>query len=128
MFNFPVIPKINPRHLIQCAVMICGTLVASLSPVHALETNMAAPEFELPTDNTTLKLAQYKGKVVYLDFWASWCGPCRQSFPWMNDIQQRFGGQGLHVIAVNLDTHPEDAKKFLAQTPHNLRWPMTRKA
>ena len=45
----------------------------------------------------------YQGKVVLLDFWASWCRPCRQSFPWMNDMQARYADQGLIVLAVNLD-------------------------
>ena len=58
-------------------------------------------------------LADYKGQVVYLDFWASWCGPCRASFPWMNTIQKRYEHQGLQVIAINLDQEPELAAEFL---------------
>ena len=58
-----------------------------------------------------------KGKVVYLDFWASWCGPCRNSFPWMEQMQQRYGDKGLKIIAVNLDQEPQLAKKFLQQFP-----------
>ena len=48
-----------------------------------------------------LDLGAYKGKVVYVDFWASWCTPCRQSFPWMSQIQQLDGPRGLVVIAVD---------------------------
>lgn len=64
---------------------------------------------------TEIDFDQYKGKVVYLDFWASWCGPCRESFPWMTAMQHRYGPQGFVVLAVNLDQEPELAKKFLTE-------------
>ena len=61
----------------------------------------------------TLNLDAYKGKVVYVDFWASWCGPCRESFPWMKKIQQQYGKDGLVVIAVNVDQEKKLADDFL---------------
>jgi len=76
-----------------------------------------APNFELPTGNGTLTLDALKGKVVYLDFWASWCPPCRKSFPWMNEMEHRYGRQGLTVVAVNLDKDHELAAKFLNEVP-----------
>lgn len=66
-------------------------------------------------------LNQYKNKVVYLDFWASWCGPCRKSFPWLNDIQKKYQNKGLVVIGVNLDTDIDQAKEFLKNVPANFR-------
>jgi cytochrome c biogenesis protein CcmG, thiol:disulfide interchange protein DsbE len=60
-----------------------------------------------------LDLGAYRGKVVYLDFWASWCGPCKQSFPWMETMKGTYDPQGLTVIAVNLDMDRADADKFL---------------
>jgi thiol-disulfide isomerase/thioredoxin len=60
-----------------------------------------------------LDLSSYKGKVVYLDFWASWCTPCRVSFPWMNELQQAYGHNGLVVIAVNVDHDRALADEFL---------------
>jgi cytochrome c biogenesis protein CcmG, thiol:disulfide interchange protein DsbE len=57
----------------------------------------------------------YRGRVVYLDFWASWCTPCRQSFPWMQTMKDAYERQGLTVVAVNLDRRREDAEKFLAR-------------
>lgn len=62
-------------------------------------------------------LAKHKGEVVYLDFWASWCGPCRKSFPWMNKIEAEYKQQGFSVISVNLDANKALAAKFLRETP-----------
>jgi thiol-disulfide isomerase/thioredoxin len=59
--------------------------------------------------------AGFRGRVVYLDFWASWCGPCRQSFPWMQTLKGAYEDQGLSVVAVNLDTDRGAADKFLNQ-------------
>ena len=76
-----------------------------------------APGFSLPGQNKTIQLAQYKGKVVYLDFWASWCEPCKRSFPWMNELQSIYGDDGFRIIAVNLDESRKDANEFLKKMP-----------
>jgi len=64
-----------------------------------------------------LDLARYRGKVVLLDFWASWCGPCRQSFPWLNAMQKQYGDRGLVVIGVNVDRERAEAERFLHEVP-----------
>lgn len=56
------------------------------------------------------------GKPVYMDFWASWCVPCAQSFPWLNSVQARFGDE-VHVVGVNVDAHKKDAARFLQRFP-----------
>lgn len=76
-----------------------------------------APLFDLPGDAGRVRLEAYRGKLVYLDFWASWCGPCKLSFPWMAGLQQRHGGAGLRVVAVNLDIRRDDAAAFLSRIP-----------
>ena len=101
-------------------VLQFGALAATgiaLRPLLAdgLPAGEAAPEFALRTDAGTVSLAGLRGRVVWLDFWASWCGPCRQSFPWMEAMHQRHGAQGLQVIAVNLDAKPDAARRFLAE-------------
>ena len=65
-------------------------------------------------------IASHKGKVIYLDFWASWCGPCRKSFPWMNNMQEKYHQQGLVIISVNVDNSKALADEFLAEVPANF--------
>jgi len=68
-----------------------------------------------------LDLEQYKGKVVYLDFWASWCVPCRHSFPWMNKMQEELSDKGLVIIAVDLDEERKEADAFLKAVPADFK-------
>ena len=76
-----------------------------------------APDFTVSTDKGSISLKQQRGQVVYLDFWASWCVPCRKSFPWLNDMQSKYGKAGLKIIGINLDEDKALATKFLKQTP-----------
>lgn len=71
--------------------------------------------FAIPSHAAPLELKEWRGQVVYLDFWASWCAPCRQSFPWMQLIQTTYGSRGLTVVAINVDRSRADADKFLAR-------------
>ena len=86
--------------------------------VHAADAGSPAPALALPTaSGETVSLEQLRGKVVYVDFWASWCGPCRKSFPWMAEMQKKYGPSGFTVVAVNVDKKRPDAEKFLQATP-----------
>ena len=70
--------------------------------------------------STSLNLEQYRGKVVYLDFWASWCGPCKLSFPYMQKMVLRYPRNDLVVIAVNVDRSRASADAFLGQVQNRL--------
>jgi len=75
----------------------------------------AAPDLPLSTDQGKLKLSELRGQVIYLDFWASWCTPCRKSFPWMNQLQKKYASKGLRIVAVNVDSDIKLAREFLAE-------------
>lgn len=66
------------------------------------------------------QLAEKKGDVIYVDFWASWCIPCRKSFPWMNNLKTKYQAQGLSIISINLDHDRELADLFLKESPANF--------
>lgn len=86
-------------------------------PAHALGAGDPAPALALPTAGGTVALDALRGKLVYVDFWASWCGPCKQSFPWMNEMQAKYGGHGLQVVGIAVDNKRADAEQFLKETP-----------
>ena len=62
-----------------------------------------------------MSLDSMRGKVVLVDFWASWCVPCRQSFPWMSHLHETYSSKGLVIVAINLDKNRELADRFLAE-------------
>ncbi len=102
----------------------CGILLLLLSlaiPASARTAPGASAEpplaagFELPTQTGSVSLAALRAKVVLVDFWASWCGPCRQSFPWLSSMSQRYGDQGLVVVAIDLDKDRDLAETFLRE-------------
>jgi len=68
-----------------------------------------------------LGLASLRGKVVLVDFWASWCEPCRHSFPWLNEMQAKYANHGLVVIGVNVDRERAQADRFLHDVPAQFR-------
>ena len=71
-------------------------------------TVLAGARADSPVD-----IAGLRGRVVYLDFWASWCLPCKQSFPWMQRLNDAYQAEGLTILAVNLDADRADADRFL---------------
>jgi len=98
-------------------MILMAALIAATFQAAAAEPGQPAPDIELQGAAGAQKLSELKGKLVYVDFWASWCGPCRQSFPWMNDMQAKYGARGLQVVGINLDAKRTDADQFLAQLP-----------
>ena len=88
---------------------LCAVAVSGLAPQAA----------QLPAAASTpaLDLARFRGQVIVVDFWASWCKPCRQSIPWLNDLRARYGARGLVIIGVNVDAERADAEKFQRDVP-----------
>ena len=72
-----------------------------------------APGFRLPAQEGEIDLADFRGKVVYLDFCASWCKPCIKSFPWMHYLKATYQDLGLEIVAINLDKEKSLAEDFL---------------
>jgi thiol-disulfide isomerase/thioredoxin len=80
-----------------------------------------APNSTAAIDSVLAKSVPLSGKVVYVDFWASWCVPCRSSFPWMKQLQDKYRDQGLQIVTINVDKQRAPADKFLA----DLQSPLT---
>ena len=101
---------------VLCAMFSVGGHSDSTTKLDAIP----APEFSLPAianAEGVISRAGYKGAVTYLDFWASWCGPCRLSLPALDEIYQELAPMGLKVTAISVDVVEEDAWDFLARYP-----------
>ncbi len=90
----------------------------------ALATAATAGERQAPDcslravdDSRRWELREMRGRVVWVDFWASWCGSCAEAVPFLNDLEREFGAQGFAVLGINLDEEPRDALEFLARHP-----------
>ena len=97
------------------SIFLALALFAALPSAIAVDSGQPAPAFtgKPLLGGEALRLEDFRGKVVYLDFWASWCGPCRQSLPWMESLRRDYAAAGLEVIAVNVDETPADGIGFL---------------
>jgi thiol-disulfide isomerase/thioredoxin len=115
----------NPNPRVTLAVSLCLGLALAFAAGCSQKEKSAgggdvAPEFSLPaTDGSRVDLAKYKGKVVLLDFWATWCPPCRAAIPHLVELQQTLGPQGFQAIGLNLDENPDDVASFLKKNPIN---------
>ncbi len=111
----------NPLALVVVALVVTlGIYVgyhkarrtASLTP--HLTQSTPAPDFSLQSlDGKTMRLSDFRGKAVLLNFWATWCGPCKIEMPWFVDLQKEYGSQGLQIVGVAMDdASKEDIAKF----------------
>jgi len=102
-----------------CAAFAAAAATVLLAlPTLAGGADPTAPGFSLPArTGSTLSLDQFKGQVVMLNFWASWCGPCRQEMPLLDDIYRRYGKMGFTLLGVNVEPDRGSAIAWLKQTP-----------
>ena len=116
-----VVVKRNPLVLVLVAVLVAGMLYLGLhfsrrtmSAMPKLTQSSPAPDFSLESlDGSSIRLSDLKGKAVLLNFWATWCGPCKVEMPWFVELQKQYGPQGLQIVGVAMDdASKEDIAKF----------------
>jgi thiol-disulfide isomerase/thioredoxin len=104
------------RTLALSAPLLLATLLAV--PAHAVNPSGPAPQFQLPSmAGKDVNLAQYKGQVVMINFWASWCGPCRTEMPILEKLSAKYKPMGFAMIGVNVEPDSKVAADWLKVTP-----------
>jgi thiol-disulfide isomerase/thioredoxin len=109
------------RPILRAAPLAAAAaLLLAAATAAAVEAGDAAPSFRAPTLQDSMKslaLEDYRGKVVFLDFWASWCAPCATSLPVLDSFRREFGPDEFAVLAVNVDANPAKGRDFLSKRP-----------
>jgi len=108
--DLPVARSVTQR--IFCLLLFSCLTANALLPTAALAGN-AAPALQLRGKDAGTQLSDFKAKLVYLDFWATWCAPCRYSFPWMEKMQEKYRDAGLVIVAVSVDGERKSIDHFL---------------
>jgi peroxiredoxin len=107
-------PSWNIKHWVRAAAVASTLALSSLVGASA----SLAPKFSLPSrSGDTVSLDQLKGQVVMLNFWASWCGPCRKEMPLLDQMHKRYSSLGFTLLGVNVEANTKDAERWLAETP-----------
>jgi peroxiredoxin len=102
------------KHWFRAAAIASTAIVSTLVGA----SSSLAPSFSLPSrSGDMVALDQLKGQVVTLNFWASWCGPCRQEMPLLDRMHKRYSSLGFTLLGVNVEANTKDAERWLAQTP-----------
>jgi peroxiredoxin len=97
---------------------LVAVLVAAAWPAVASDGSPPAPAFTLTSrSGKTVSLADLKGQVVMINFWASWCGPCRQEFPALDEMYRKYKPMGFEMVGINVESEKSDAERFLGATP-----------
>jgi thiol-disulfide isomerase/thioredoxin len=116
----------NRRTLILLIVLILAALYAfrrsgTRNPTTSTAQRKPAPDFSLPqpSGGPPLKLSDYRGRVVVLDFWATWCEPCRAEIPHFVDLQNKYADQGFQILGVAMDDSPDPVPAFVKQFKMN---------
>ena len=108
--------KLTSLYAFLTVLMMFAALMANTAAA-----GTAAPDLSLKKlDNSSFKLSDFRGDVLYVDFWATWCPPCRKSFPWMEEMHQRYKDLGFKVIAISLDNKRAVIDQFLETMTTNF--------
>jgi thiol-disulfide isomerase/thioredoxin len=105
-------------------ILLCAVLALALAAsVQAGPPVRAVPNCALTSLDAAQpwELEQLRGKVLWVDFWASWCGPCAESLPFLDELDREFRAQGLEVVGINVDEDPDAARDFLERHPVGFR-------
>ncbi len=115
----PLIPALK----LPMRLLLVSALVAAMSvPVFALRAGSRAPEIGLrDIAGRPVRMASLRNKVVLVDFFASWCRPCREEMPVLERLHDEYGRRGLVIVAVNIDTNRANMDRFLRQVPVSFR-------
>ena len=105
---------IDIKHL--AALFLAGMMI--ISTATAKDMLGPAPDFTLKSrSGENLKLSEYRGDVVLINFWASWCGPCRQEMPLLDQLYQRYNPIGFTILGINVEENPDQARQLLKDVP-----------
>jgi thiol-disulfide isomerase/thioredoxin len=99
---------------------LVGALTVVTGPASAADPIADCRPVDMATGQP-LDLTAFRGQVLYVDFWASWCVPCRKTFPFMNALHEDLADAGLHILAISLDDNREDAQGFLDKFPADFQ-------
>lgn len=104
--------------MIRSLCLISAAILWATLPTGSASAQETIPlNFELATTTGKINSPQLSGKVVYVDFWASWCAPCLQSFPFMNELHSKYSEKGLRIVAISVDKERTDVDTFLRKNP-----------
>jgi thiol-disulfide isomerase/thioredoxin len=110
----------RPRWALAARLAGCGlaVILSGAASADAIAPGAAAPAFQLHSSGSAdLSLSDLKGQVVLINFWASWCGPCRQEMPVLEQLYKKYKGAGFTLLGVNVEPKSADAEGFLKSTP-----------
>ncbi len=105
-------------HILSRSLVLLACLLSLSLPLQAKELNQPAPDFTLKSmSGKNLKLSEQAGNVILLNFWASWCGPCRKEMPLLNELHKKYQPLGFTVLGLNVEQDTKLAKQFIDSRP-----------
>lgn len=118
MIQAPRSYKPNRLNKLFTTALFCLLAAFQVSTAQGVAIGEEAPDFRAKShEGNNERLAEFRGKVVLLNFWATWCGPCRQEMPELEKLQQQYSAQGFTVLGLNIDNQIQDVNAYLKDVP-----------